>query len=99
MKYLLLSALLVALLTGCTTARISESSQQQVRASMPNEEGAVHYSQAANWFPNLPGIAIGWVKWIEVVKQTPSINGVVVITDRSLLFMSWGGGGRPGFPR
>lgn len=73
-----------ALLASCTSApRIPDAGVDQVRASIPASEGEVKYTGVAIWFPNS--------KEFKFKAVEPSVKGVVVLTDKSIIFQQWGG--------
>lgn len=78
------SIVIVSLLAGCTSApKIPDAGVRQVRASIPAAEGEIKYTGVAIWLPNS--------KEFKFKVVEPVVKGVVVLTEKSIVFQQWGG--------
>lgn len=74
----------IAVLTGCvTTSALDQASLIQVKASLPASEGGIKFAGTALWFPNSRDYSF--------LLSEPTVSGVAVLTEKSLLFQQWGG--------
>lgn len=73
-----------AILAGCAaTPKLDENAGRQIRASISPNEGEVRFSSVGIWLPNS--------KEFKFAVPEPSVKGVVVITEHSIIFQQWGG--------
>lgn len=80
------SVLSLAVILGCAVApQMDENGLKQVLASTPKTEGEVKFSSIGQWLPNSREFNF------SASTQTPRVAGVVVVTEKSILFQQWGG--------
>jgi hypothetical protein len=77
-------------LCGCALlppVPLDDGVTRQIRATIPSEEGSIKYSSIGLWFPNSSEFKISAFN----VNPETKMQGIVVVTEKSLLFLQWGG--------